>query len=660
MMHRYTIFLLLILSLVLGGVRAWAQGTPLPPTGEPIIITNPPPQLITGAHEWQPITLTPIDEPASISAPTADPASDSCSLAPELNVANGDAGVTTVNDFTTEGSDPLLSCAWGGSKQGERTAWYQFTAPFNGQVVLKTVDGGKRYDTLLAVHAGECDTLTPVACNDDNNGFLSQIQLMVRKGETYYVEIADWDDNAPTEERLSIQALMVPVQTQWSQETSIPIGGLSRHATAVTGSDIYVIGGQSSLASPPTITNFFQRYETDTDKWVDPTQSEGPYYSNTTAVYLNGYIYVPSGYAGGSSYDMTHWAYNVQGGSWVDNLAPIPSTPFAWATAVAAPTGNGYYVIGGLNTVDPPTAAADVRRDVYFYLIAGDGVWLPSTLMNDARYAHTAALVNNKICVVGGLKHDGVNLVLLPDGECFTLGSGWVTNIPPLNYPRYAADSAVGPDGKWYVFGGVNASGEAVSETEVYDPANPSAWTILNVNYDLGGTTAAAARAWPRGGVVDSYYYAFGGNNMPDQQPLPLLEKIFLPAQNTLLPAIFSNYGDNNRPDDHFGVARPIIFNVPQFRNFDTSDDRFDIYYFDLSATSTITARLTQVPNDSDYNLYIYDLDKDRKGKSENLLGANEAITLNNLLPGRYYVVVERIWPSGIPNKANYRIIVEK
>jgi hypothetical protein len=154
--------------------------------------------------------------------------------------------------------------------------------------------------------------------------------------------------------------------------------------------------------------------------------------------------------------------------------------------------------------------------------------------------------------------------------------------------------------------------------------------------------------------------WAIGGNNMPDQQPLFLVERIFAPTDQMFLPIIFSNYGENTRPDDHFGIAHPMTPNIAQYRNFDTANDYYDAYYFDLSAAATVTIRLTQIPSGSNYDIGIYTSNKNRIGKGDNLGNLSESIHLSNLSAGRYYVLVSREFPIGEPNTANYRLIVEK
>ena len=67
--------------------------------------------------------------------------------------------------------------------------------------------------------------------------------------------------------------------------------------------------------------------------------------------------------------------------------------------------------------------------------------------------------------------------------------------------------------------------------------------------------------------------------------------------------------------------------------------------------------RLSQIPTGGNYDITIYDANKDVRGSGTQAGTQDEAVTL--FLPtGRYYVMVERIF--GQSDGSNYRLIVEK
>jgi N-acetylneuraminic acid mutarotase len=661
-MRRYalSLFLFLFLLVVLFQAVVWAQEAG--PTAEPVTVA-PPAQLVPLHGVWQPIELEPVERSQFPLLPhvplTVNQAADSCEAAFTLeNIPGGDE--SAVNTMSESVDDPdLSSCMWGNPPRdtGYRTVWYQFEAPRNGQVVIDT--SGSNYDTVLAAFGGACDSLTQLACNDDRQGFTSRVSFAVSKGATYYVEVADWQQNPPSgSANLRIAALLEPIDSQWKQIGSMP-RPRSRHATVAVGDYIYVIGGQTKeVGDPPQITRELDRYHTVTGAWDDsPADKPGAGYANTTAAYANGRIYLPSGDTGNNtSYDGTHWVYDIGANVWfTQTSAPWPNgTPFAWSTAVVPPTQNGYYLAGGLSSLPPFTTTAQVRNELFFYSSTSNS-WSPRTKLNAARYAHTGAWVGGRVCVTGGIS---TGFVLLINGECYDPGTGSWTPTGNMNYPRFNAGSAVGPNGRWYVFGGITVDDEGnqvpATVTEVYDPATNN-WSALGVRYDLGGSESVPARIWPRGEAIGNHLWAVGGNT-PDNLVLPLVERLFIPTHELFLP--FAAKAGPGAPDDTFGQARPLPLNWPQQHNFDNSNDYFDVFYFDLASRTDVTVRLTQIPSGSDYDVAIYSANKLLWGKGDNTGSQSEVVPLA-LGSGRYYVMVERVFPFGLPDTSNYRIVVE-
>jgi hypothetical protein len=647
-MRRSIVGFCLISTLALLTAVAGAQETTPAPSAadEQRVVVSPPAQLLDGGA-WEPIELTLelVDNmfPAQPAGPmSVAAAADSCASATTLLVPGGDQ--SAVGGFTTDPNDPILSCMWPGftHPQGYRTAWYRFTPPRNGQVTIDTFHSS--YDTVLAVYAGGCDNLAMLACNDDAHGFTSRVTLSVVRGQTYYVEVADWQSGAAASPTLSVAAVLEPVETAWQEAGAMALGR-SRHATAVVGEYIYVLGGQTAVGGTIEMSNRVDRLHTPSGTWDDaPQDMPGFGYSNTTAVYVNGQIHMPNGFNGGT-YDATHWVHNVAANSWF-MAAPIGA--FGWAAAAAVPDNSGYYLTGGSDSLDPNL---QVRNQTHFYSVATNQ-WESRPPMGSARYAHMAAWVGGRLCVAGGVSNGAV---LLTNGECFN-GSSW-TLTGNMNYPRYAAGSAVGPDGKWYVFGGIGEDGP-VEVTEYYDPVSNS-WIALGAAYDLGGLVAETrpARAWPRGGFIGSTLWAIGGNTVPGNLVLPLVERLFRPPPRTFFPfvAIPPTAPVTN---DSFATAWGIPLNFTMLSQFDHTLDFYDVYFFDLPAPTAVTVRLSQIPQGSDYNVSIYDPFKLLWGRGENPGNLDEAVPLI-LGAGRYYVVVERVFPAGPPNTALYALRVE-
>ncbi|MEW5985136.1 MAG: pre-peptidase C-terminal domain-containing protein [Chloroflexota bacterium] len=592
--------------------------------------------------------------------PLAGGAADSCSAATTLDLSGGfDGGQTTVNAMTDEASDPVFSCLWGTPpgprpSQGYRTVWYKVVAPNSGRLTVQAnpnADFNHNYDTIVGIYEatdGSCGTLVPVACDDDSSGFLSQASAGLLQGKTYYIEVADWQFGQSDDSILSLSAALETAPL-WQPAGTMPLPR-SQHAAVVVGEDVYVLGGQTVVTGNPIRTPRVERFNPATGVWTTLNDDWGPDnlgYSSTTAVYLIGKIYLPSGYVGHlDTYDGTHWVYDIAGDNWTTAASAWAAgeEAVAWGAAVADPALNGYYLTGGLTGAFLGGAAV-AHSEVYLYYADFD-FWVETAApMTTARYAHTAALVDGDLCVVGGIG-TGNPAPLWAGGECYD-GAVWRT-IGNLNYPRYNAGSAVGDDGRWYVFGGVDAAGQAVAVTEVYDPATNS-WTALDHRYDLLNPT----RAWPRGGFINETLWVVGGQQSPGGNIVGLVDRLFVPAApDAFLPFMAHSEGE----PQSFAQSTRLTLNQSVQQGFDQPNDYFDVYSLTLAATQTVTARLTQIPAGSDYNLYLYDSNKGLLASGLNLSNLDEQITVS-LDAGTYYWLVGRLY--GQPTSSLYTIRVE-
>lgn len=660
-MRRLTTFFILICAVL--GITAVLH--PRPST----LAASPAPDIV-------PVTLGLADASRPDNIPfSLNAASDSCTEATNLaTIPGGDASV--VNFMTEAASDPQLTCAWGNpppprGSQGYRTVWYKFKAPYSGLATVETYYSD--YDTILAVYQGSCDALIMLTCNDDHQGFTSRATLPVSRGQTYYIEVADWQSSAPSTANLSLAVWIEPVTSLWETQTGLT-SPRSRHALVSVGADIYVIGGVTEMGAPLQLTNSMQRLNTLTGSWTTLQPMPGSGYANATAVVMDGRIHLPGGYDGNNTLvNNTHWVYTIASGAW-STLAPQPGTPLAWGTAVVSQSPllpAGYFLIGGTGTpppFDPPyNPKADPSAQTLFYRL-DNNTWTDATFpsLQTARYGHTAAWVQGRVCVAGGIgiNEAGTGNILLTNGECYTPGGGGWTTTGNMAVPRHSAGSAVGPDGKWYVFGGVDGEGDAVEFTEVYNPVT-NTWTPLGAAYDLGDFVNTPARAWPRGAFIGDTLWAIGGNSIDpissQSSPLTLVSKLRLVYPRGWLPFITTTTGPTApppAPNDTFATAYQLLLNQPQFHNFNAPLDVYDSFFFDLAEARPVTVRLTNIPAGSEYDLAIYSSNKLLWGVGNNIGNQDEAVSLT-LPAGRYYIMIHRIYPAGPPDTDNYRIVVE-
>ena len=675
--------LMLLLVLLMGSVLlVYAEEDP-PADGEPITALSDPdePALfgpLQGVWQMEMVEAERVAEPVFPSSPT-DHGSDLCENAAPLDLSLGAAGdFLATNNMTESPTDPVLPCMFGtpANPRGFRTVWYRFVAPASGELVAFTdFNPGQyedSYDTVLALYesTGEsCDTLRMMACSDDYHGFFSQVSQFVIEGRTYYIEVADWSFAAQQANYLRLAVVLAQGPSFWSGqgEMWLPV---SRHAVVTDGTYIYVVGGEEAVNPFPNRTGRLLRFNPATGEWVElyemPNSYDDEGYSRTDAAYLNGKIYLPSGYVGNNNaYAGSHFTYIVNGDYWQENVdPPVPwataspsGQPYGWIQTVAVPQQNGYYVIGGLLSGDPdpsPPSDAQPTSNLLFYN-AGNRSWttnLPD--MATARYAHVAALVPTprgpEVCVAGGVsKIDEETAAALRTTECYNINSRTWSQRAPLNFARFAADSAVGPDGRWYVFGGINAQRTPVTLTEVYNPATDT-WQVLDSRYAI----TRPGRALAQGVFVGTTLWVFGGETVPGADVVPLMQHLQQPQLQGFMPFFMTALTE---PGDTMADAWPIALHQEQWHDFAGQEDYFDIFRWEIPAQGRYEVEISDIPPDHNYDVYLYDSNKHPVGSGTAIGNLNELAVTRPLVTGRsYYAVVVRVF--GEPTADTYRIVV--
>lgn len=596
---------------------------------------------------------------------TVDSASNTCAAASFLTTPGGDQSNTSA--FTEDASDPdLSSCMLGApsSPRGYRTAWYKFTPTINGKITISTLRS--KYDTVLALYlaptTSPCDTtsssLISLACNDDDNGFSSKIEYTVAKDVNYYIEVADWQSGV-SNGNVTLTTALDEIDSRWLDIGVMPLGR-TNHMTAVAGVEIYVLGGQT-IYNGNTISNF-AKFNVVNQQWTTLSSMPGAAgYAKTTAVQVDGRIYVPSGFDGNTStFANKHWAYTINGNYWTQAAtAPWPNgLALGYGTAIPSSNGHGYYFFGGITDSDPSheVTVTNIPSHAALYYDTTTNTWdntLPE--MPTARYAHVGGLVWGIPCVAGGLSANGTQNLLITNTECYNPDTGQWSTFGNLNIPRYKAGSSVGSDGRWYIYGGINAKGKAVSAVEAFD-MSLGKWELLDFSFGLGDNGGDPARVWAQGGFVGRSLWVMGGHNLPQSQVIPAINVLSLPFYTYIPFARQSSINDTS--GDTLATAQPLVLNQAQDHNFDTQDDIYDVYYFDLPEFHNIQVDLTQIPQTSNFDIAIYDVNKTLWAESRNLAGQNESINIT-LGAGRYYVVVERVYPASLPEpNVYYRINV--
>ncbi len=130
----------------------------------------------------------------TVTPPAAPGLFDHCATAP--TVACNSAMMFDNSGGTTDPSDPVFSCRFGGIAQGFGTSWFRFVAT-ETQATIST-SGSTTVDTLLAVYSGTCGGLVELGCNDDisiNPNALDLLSTLtvgqLEVGDTYYIQVAN-------------------------------------------------------------------------------------------------------------------------------------------------------------------------------------------------------------------------------------------------------------------------------------------------------------------------------------------------------------------------------------------------------------------------------------------------------------------------------------
>ena len=650
-------------------------------------------QMVNGV--WVPVELEPIADPNVSFDQAMFAGNDTCGalLFDNLPTFNevGDtwtsSDVTLTNGYSTDSTDPNLAACIDNiypitDTQGYRTAWYRFTAPATGQLTIETIPNGeyeKDFDTVIALYqAFFCSSVSPstrLACNDDANGLLSKIESYVVQGEAYFIEIADRNLSINGEARANI---LVQIET-YSVSSSEPAwnvtangqpnGFRSRHSTVVIDNEIYVFGGQTIVDEiVSTRTDTTAKFNPTTGTWTalapmhENCDPQG--YSNTGAAYVIGTdnnvpfrrVYLPSGFVGeNGTYKGVHCIYHVDANTWsFDTVNTVPWTtgqPAIYSVAVSRSDNQGYLVAGGLNGDWLGTTAVSTALTDTHEFFGTPNTWGNSSPpgLNTARYAHTGVIAGSdkdQFCVVGGLQPGATSVRLLADGECLnTLTMSQWDPIPGNITPRFNAASYVDADGNWYVFGGVDATLNAVPTTEKYD-FDTNTWTILDDRFSFDNPP----RAWMRGGVVDNAVYLIGGETNIDGSANGSVAGIvtkfeFGPTLKSLnqklyLPLMFERFFERSLAQQ----AIPIWIDRFHTGNFFDSTERYHVYEIEVTQPTNYQLNLINIPSGPNNALDNYDLLLYSESKvlieTGDAIGNSDELITGTLQPGKYYVMV--------------------
>jgi non-specific serine/threonine protein kinase len=287
----------------------------------------------------------------------------------------------------------------------------------------------------------------------------------------------------------AVQAYDIP-KGSWSQLPSLPA---ARHGVAVAAikDSLYAIGGATEpghigstkeadvldlsggAAQTPTVAGV---------KWRTMAEAPSPL-QYAAATEVGGRVWLVGGIGENETATPDTAAYDRAINTWTSG--PALPRPLHHVTAV---TYKGEaVVIGGF----VPGAELTSGQSDRVYALRG-GAWQELPRLNHPRAAAAAAVVGDKIVVVGGQAKGK----LVPQTEVFD-GEGW-TDVAAIPTPR--EHLAAGSDGRYlYAVGGRNLSADKNSPAlERYDPASDS-WTKLE---DMPTATGSVGAAYVAGLLI--------------------------------------------------------------------------------------------------------------------------------------------------------------
>jgi hypothetical protein len=88
--------------------------------------------------------------------------------------------------------------------------------------------------------------------------------------------------------------------------------------------------------------------------------------------------------------------------------------------------------------------------------------------------------------------------------------------------------------------------------------------------------------------------------------------------------------------------------------NFWLTKQFFNSYFFDWPFFGRATILLRNIPSDSNFNVWLYDANKQFLGRGDPATYGGQKSVSRTLEPGRYYILVERIFPKDPPNPNDF------
>lgn len=239
-----------------------------------------------------------------------------------------------------------------------------------------------------------------------------------------------------------------PALDRWEEKAPMPTAR-GYHAAVALGGKIYAIGGTDFVNDFTEV----EVYNPETDEWSSSTPLPAPRRRFSAAVF-DETIYI----FGSDSGERAILAFNPASATW-DSVGVLPEQREGHAMVLF---NAKFFLIGGTS----PTINYLINVDVWEPL---SGLWFQQSPMPDPRRELTADVVGEKVFVVGGWNAIEGHL-FFRDLLIFDIETRVWTRGAAMAYGRHNHSAAV-VNGRLYVFGGLSDSGPPIcAAVEVYQP----------------------------------------------------------------------------------------------------------------------------------------------------------------------------------------------
>ncbi len=284
-------------------------------------------------------------------------------------------------------------------------------------------------------------------------------------------------------------------------ETKAPMPNIKGGGFAGVIDGKFHAGGGGGFAPGNPINEEHYKYDPATDTWT--FRAPIPTTRGGRSAVIDRKIYVVGGCFGfDCRINTTNFleSYDPDANSW-STLAPMPTARVSHA--VAALDGK-LFVVGGVSQC--PLCLPQLQTIEVYDPVSNTWDLTPRALMPTGREGASAAAIDGKLYVVGGLVRDPTNQFIFSVTDVVEVydpvSNTWDITKMPMPTPR--ANAAVEViEGKFHVVGGQDFLGGIFAIHEVYDPLTDT-WSTLE--------PMPTARVDPMTGVIDNRLYVAGGS----------------------------------------------------------------------------------------------------------------------------------------------------